>query len=177
MLESVLNSMAEGLVAVDESGKFMIWNQAARKIVGYGPADLSTEEWSAHYGQYMPDGTTPLPAEQNPLARAMRGEACTEEIFLRNPMVPGGVWIEASASPLRDAGGLARGGVVAFRDITQRRATSAKSANSTTNWKSGSRSEPSSCKRPTRNWRRFPIPCRTTCARRCGRWTAFRRRC
>ncbi len=122
MLESVLNSMAEGLVAVDESGKFMIWNQAARKIVGYGPADLSTEEWSAHYGQYMPDGTTPLPAEQNPLARAMRGEACTEEIFLRNPMVPGGVWIEASASPLRDAGGLARGGVVAFRDITQRRA-------------------------------------------------------
>jgi PAS domain S-box-containing protein len=122
MLQSVLDSMAEGLVAADESGKFLIWNRAARSIVGYGPADLSTEEWSAHYGQYLPDGTTPLPAEQNPLARAMRGEACTAEIFLRNPKVAGGVWIEASASPLRDADGVVRGGVVAFRDITQRRA-------------------------------------------------------
>jgi PAS domain S-box-containing protein len=122
MLESVLDSMAEGLVAADEHGKFLIWNRAAQSIVGYGPADLRTPEWSAHYGQYLPDGITPLPAEENPLARAIRGEACTTEIFLRNPKVAGGVWIEASASPLRDTDGVVRGGVVAFRDITQRRA-------------------------------------------------------
>jgi PAS domain S-box-containing protein len=122
MLESVLDSMAEGLVAADTNGKFLIWNRAARKIVGYGPADLLIPEWSAHYGQYLPDGITPLPAEQNPLARAIRGEACRMEIFLQNPKVAGGVWIEASASPLRDTDGVVRGGVVAFRDTTQRRA-------------------------------------------------------
>jgi PAS domain S-box-containing protein len=121
MLESVLDSMAEGLVAADEHGKFLIWNPAAQRIVGYGPTDLGIQEWSAHYGQYLPDGITPLPAEQNPLARAIRGEACTTEIFLRNRAVAGGIWIEANATPLKDTDGMVRGGVVAFRDITQRR--------------------------------------------------------
>jgi PAS domain S-box-containing protein len=122
MLQSVLDSMAEGLVAADAQGKFLIWNRAAERIVGYGPADLGIQDWSAHYGQYLADGITPLPPEQNPLARAIRGEACTGEIFLRNPQVEDGVWVEASASPLKDTDGVVRGGVVAFRDITQRRA-------------------------------------------------------
>jgi PAS domain S-box-containing protein len=122
MLESVLDSMAEGLVAADEHGKFLIWNPAAQRIVGYGPADLGIQEWSAHYGQFLPDGVTPLPAEKNPLARAIRGETCTAEIFLRNPQVAGGIWIEANATPLKGTDGMVRGGVVAFRDITRRRA-------------------------------------------------------
>jgi PAS domain S-box-containing protein len=122
MLQSVLDGMAEGLVAADTQGKFLIWNRAAERIVGYGPADLEIQEWTAHYGQYMHDGITPLPPEQNPLARAIRGEACTAQIFLRNPKIAEGVWIEASANPLRGADGAMQGGVVAFRDITQRRA-------------------------------------------------------
>ena len=122
MLQSVLDSMAEGLVAADEQGKFLIWNRAAEKIVGYGPADLPTQEWSAHYGNYLPDGVTAFPTEQLPLVRAIRGEASTAEIFLRNPKVAQGAWIEASGGPLRDKDGAVHGGVVAFRDITQRKA-------------------------------------------------------
>ena len=114
--------MAEGLVAADEQGKFLIWNRAAEKIVGYGPADLPTQEWSAHYGNYLPDGVTAFPTEQLPLVRAIRGEASTAEIFLRNPKVAQGAWIEASGGPLRDKDGAVHGGVVAFRDITQRKA-------------------------------------------------------
>jgi len=122
MLQSVLDSMAEGLVAADEQGKILIWNRAAERIVGYGPADLPTEEWSEHYGNYLPDGVTPMPTEQLPLVRAIRGEASSTEIFLRNPRVAEGSWIEASGSPLKDKGGVVRGGVVAFRDITRSRA-------------------------------------------------------
>jgi PAS domain S-box-containing protein len=122
MLQSVLDSMAEGLVAADEQGNFLIWNRAAERIVGYGPADLPPQEWSEHYGNYLPDGVTLLTTEQLPLVRAMRGEASTTEIFLRNPKVADGTWIEASGSPLRDKDGAVRGGVVAFRDITQRKA-------------------------------------------------------
>jgi len=122
MLQSVLDSMAEGLVAADEQGKFLIWNRAAERIVGYGPADLPAEEWSEHYGNYLPDGVTPMPTEQLPLVRAIRGEASSTEIFLRNPKVAEGTWIEASGSPLKDKGGVVRGGVVAFRDITKRKA-------------------------------------------------------
>jgi PAS domain S-box-containing protein len=122
MLQSVLDSMSEGLVVADEQGKFLIWNRAAERIVGYGPAELPPEEWSEHYGNYLPDGVTPLPTEQLPLVRAIHGETSTIEIFLRNPKIAEGAWIEASGSPLKDKAGVIRGGVVAFRDITQSRA-------------------------------------------------------
>ncbi len=55
MLQSVLDSMGEGLVAADEQGKFLIWNRAAEKIVCYGPTNLPAENWSEHYGNYLPD--------------------------------------------------------------------------------------------------------------------------
>jgi PAS domain S-box-containing protein len=122
MLQSVLDSMAEGLVAADEQGKFLIWNRAAERIVGHGPADLPPQEWSEHYGNYLSDRITPMPSEQLPLVRAIRGEVSTSEIFLRNPKVAAGAWIEASGSPLRGKDGTLRGGVVAFRDITKRKA-------------------------------------------------------
>jgi PAS domain S-box-containing protein len=122
MLQSVLDNMAEGLAAADEQGKFLIWNRAAGRIIGYGPADLPAQEWSEHYGTYLPDGVTLFPTQQLPLVRAIHGEASTAEIFVRNPKVTGGVWIEASGSPLKDKDGVVRGGVVAFRDITQSRA-------------------------------------------------------
>ena len=56
------------------------------------------------------------------MALALRGESNTAELFVRNPIVPDGIWIEASAEPMRDETGALRGGVVAFRDITQRKA-------------------------------------------------------
>jgi PAS domain S-box-containing protein len=121
MLQSILDSMSEGLVAADEQGKFIIWNPAAERIVGLGPATVSAEEWSAHYGLYLPDTVTPFPPEQIPMRRALHGEACTEDMYLRNLGLLTGVWIECSASPLIDKGGVLRGGVAAFRDVTQRR--------------------------------------------------------
>jgi light-regulated signal transduction histidine kinase (bacteriophytochrome) len=90
--------------------------------VGYGPADLPTNKWSEHYGNYLPDGVTPCPTEQLPLVRAIHGEVSTSEIFLRNPKLTQGAWIEASGGPLKDKDGVVCGGVVAFRDITQRKA-------------------------------------------------------
>jgi signal transduction histidine kinase len=65
---------------------------------------------------------TPFPSDQNPLTRAIRGETSAAEMFVHNPARGEGVWIEASASPLKNKNGVARGGVVAFRDITHSRA-------------------------------------------------------
>ena len=42
-------------------------------------------------------------------------------MFVRNPELEPGVWIEASGGPLKGRDGEMRGGVVAFRDITQRK--------------------------------------------------------
>jgi PAS domain S-box-containing protein len=122
MLQSVLNSMVEGLVASDEQGKFILWNPAAERIIGLGAANLSPEEWSAHYGAYLPDKITPFPNEQNPLVLAIAGQVSSAVMFIRNPSLEQGVWIESNGAPLRDKDGLVRGGVIAFRDITRRKA-------------------------------------------------------
>jgi PAS domain S-box-containing protein len=121
MLQSVLDSIDEGLVAADENGKFILWNPAATKIVGMGAENVPPGEWNSHYGVYLPDGVTPLPNEQNPLSRAIQGEVSTAEIFVRNPEIEEGVWLEISGGPLKGKDGTTRGGVVAFRDITQRK--------------------------------------------------------
>jgi PAS domain S-box-containing protein len=121
MLRSVLDSMTEGLVVADEQGKFIIWNPAAERIVPLGPANIPPDQWTSHYHIFMPDTVTPFPPEQNPLLRAIRGETCSAEMFLRLPGGYAGTWIEASASPLLGRGGVIRGGVTAFRDITQRK--------------------------------------------------------
>ena len=123
LLQSVLDSLSEGLVATDEQGRFILWNQAAERIVGLGAANMPNNEWTGHYGLFLPDTVTPLPAQQNPLARAMSGEACSTVMFVLNPQLAEGVFVEANANPLKDSQGRVRGGVAAFRDITQWRNT------------------------------------------------------
>jgi PAS domain S-box-containing protein len=122
MLQSVLDSMSEGLVAADEQGKFVLWNPAAERILGMGAANLPSQKWTEHYGLYMADTVTPFPANQIPLVRAIRGEVSTTEMFVRNPELVQGGWIEVSSGPRRDKHGVVCGGVAAFRDITQRKA-------------------------------------------------------
>jgi PAS domain S-box-containing protein len=121
MLRSVLDSIGEGLVAADETGKFLLWNPAASRIVGMGAENVPPGEWNQHYGVFLPDTVTPFPPEQNPLLRAIRGEVCVAEMYLHNQELESGVWIETSASPLKDKDGVGRGGVIAIRDITQRK--------------------------------------------------------
>jgi light-regulated signal transduction histidine kinase (bacteriophytochrome) len=42
-------------------------------------------------------------------------------MFVRNPELTEGAWIEVSAAPMKDKRGTVTGGVAAFRDVTQRR--------------------------------------------------------
>ncbi|HXM64121.1 MAG TPA: PAS domain S-box protein [Terriglobales bacterium] len=121
MLQSVLDSMTEGLAAVDEQGKFVIWNAAAEKILGMGSTDLPNPEWTGHYGLFLPDSVTPFPTEQLPVLRAIRGEVCTTVMFVRNREIAEGAWIEVSSGPRRNKDGMVCGGVAAFRDITKRK--------------------------------------------------------
>ena len=118
MLHSVLDSMPDGLVVADERGTVVISNPGADKLLGLGGANIDIQEWSHHYGLYLPDTVTPFPSDQLPLTRAIYGEARTAVMFVRNPAFAEGIFVEAHASPLKDKHGVVNGGVVAFRDIT-----------------------------------------------------------
>jgi PAS domain S-box-containing protein len=142
MLQSVLDSMSEGLVAVDEQGRFILWNPAAERIVGMGPEDVSAGSWNQHYGVFFADAVTPLPQEQNPLTIAATGQVNSSVIFVRNAKVPDGVYLDIYASPLRDRAGALRGGVTAFRDITARRRAEVEARQSEERFAKAFRSSP-----------------------------------
>jgi PAS domain S-box-containing protein len=142
MLQSVLDSISEGLVAADEHGNFILWNPAAERIVGLGPSDVTSEEWNSHYGVFFPDTVTPLPAEQNPLSLAIAGQANSAVIFVRNAKTPSGAFLEIYASPLRDKSGKVCGGVTAFRDITERKRVAEKARQSEEKFAKAFRSSP-----------------------------------
>jgi PAS domain S-box-containing protein len=122
MLQSVLDSMSEGLVAADGQGKVLICNGTAAKIYGLGTTITLSERWAQHYGLFQDDMVTPFPFDQLPLMRAIRGEESTTEMFVRNRMLPEGAWVEVLAAPRKDKHGVVCGGVAASRDITQSKA-------------------------------------------------------
>ncbi len=121
VLAAVLESLTEGLIVADERGRFTFFNPEAERILGLGAKEVGPAEWSSVYGCYLPDQVTPYPPEELPLAEALEGrEALNKLIFIRNPQQPQGLWISASARPLRDPGGRVRGGLVVIRDVTKR---------------------------------------------------------
>ncbi len=118
ILESVLLSLADGVVVADRDGRFILVNPAAERMLRSHPSDTSPSEWSRNYGLYKPDQTTLFPIDELPLARAVRGEEVRDvEMFVR-PAQSKGIWVSASAMPLRDEASGIEGGVVVFRDIT-----------------------------------------------------------
>lgn len=122
VLDSILKNMADGVVVADETGKFILFNEVAERLLGVGAQNVGVENWSKHYGVFLPDRVTPYPPHQLPLARAMRGEEVTDvETFIRNVNRPEGIYLSVNGRPLRDEDGTLRGGVVVFRDVTERK--------------------------------------------------------
>ena len=121
LMESIFNSISDGVVVADEDGAFTIFNPSAEKIVGLGAVDTTSDHWSDAYGLFFPDRVTPFPSEELPLSLALQGETSDDvEMFVRNPNVPDGVFISVSGRPIRDETGTDKGGVAVFRDVTHR---------------------------------------------------------
>ncbi len=118
-LQQILDSVADGVVVADQEGRFLLFNPAAERILGIGLMDVPQQDWPSVWGCYRPDGVTPFPADELPLACALRGETVTgAEVFIRNASTPAGVWLSVNATPLRGPGGRLEGGVIVFRDVT-----------------------------------------------------------
>ena len=119
-MQTVIDSISDGVVAADATGKLTLFNPSAERILGLGKTGTPPERRAERYGVYYPDGATPVPADDLPLTRAARGEPSDgEEFFVRNPRVPHGVFVSVSGRPLRDGAGTLVGGVVVLRDVTE----------------------------------------------------------
>jgi PAS domain S-box-containing protein len=122
ILQSILNTIQEGVFVTDKDGRWLLCNPAAEAVCGPREAEATPDQWKARIGVYLPDRVTPCPTEDLPQVRALRGEEVHEaERFMRNPHVPEGIFLSVNASPLRDENGALRGAVSVFRNITQRK--------------------------------------------------------
>lgn len=121
LLSRILDSMEDGVIALDPQGNVTTFNPRAEKLLGVGPGELDPATWIKRCGVFLSDQKTPLSAEHDPLAHALLGKSLKDtEIYVKNPLVPG-VELTAAATPLRDAQSSPIGGIAVFRDVTERR--------------------------------------------------------
>jgi PAS domain S-box-containing protein len=120
LLQAILDNMAEGVVVVDGQGEFLVFNPAARAILGVHTADGNASSCAENFGLHKPDMLTRYEPDELPIAQALRGQAVDgAECFVRNSSCPGGRWLSVNARPLRNREGAVMGGVAVFRDTTE----------------------------------------------------------
>ena len=122
LMETVFESMEEGVIAVDENAEPLLFNGGAARIGGVRDPEPDVDQWAPMHGIYRLDKETLLPVEENPLVLAMRGQPTDGvEVFVRNEVQGDGAFVSVNGRPLKDYAGKRGGGVVVFQDITRRK--------------------------------------------------------
>lgn len=117
VLDTVLNSMQEALIAVNRLGQFLIVNSAAARLFPIEGSGVLPEVWPRHFGLYHQAGRHLYAAADTPFARAMRGESGEVLVLVRNPLVPAGRLLRCHYGPMRDEQEFT-GGLLVFTDVT-----------------------------------------------------------
>ena len=117
ILQSVLDSMGDGVAVADEAGRLVLANPAAGRIVGMA---LPDDDWPGARQFFLPDRRTRYACDELPLLRVLRGDAAgaSAEIYMTAPGLDEGRWLHMTARPLA---GPQAGAVAVISDITERK--------------------------------------------------------
>ena len=122
ILRSVLETISDAVMVVDERGRIQLFNPAVERMFGPVRVGAAPEQWPQRGTAFLADGKTPCPPDRLALAQALRGKSVSDaEELIRRPGHSPGPWISASAGPLRDETGAIRGAVVVWRDTSERK--------------------------------------------------------
>lgn len=92
ILQSVLDSIGDGVVVANVQGEFLIFNPAAERLLGLGSVNITPDQWSETYGIFLPDTN-------------VTGEAGAKRIVLVGDLGKkfglAGLVIESARDPLR----------------------------------------------------------------------------
>ena len=132
ILQSVLDSMGDGVAVADQQGRLVLVNPAAERCAGI-QRTADGMAWPPEWQFYRPDRHTQFPEHELPLARALRregeredggGQEFSAEIFAAGAAMPGeGRWLHMTARPLA---GAQAGAVAVISDITERKRAEAE---------------------------------------------------
>ena len=116
-LDSILGSMVDGLWVYDAFGKVVDVNQAALTMFGLGSRTEAIEQGSfTSFQLRYPDGR-PIPADDYPYARALRGMIVPDYLTIGKNLITGkDLDLSIAAAPIESNGIV--GAVLVIRDIT-----------------------------------------------------------
>ncbi|MFP3578790.1 PAS domain-containing sensor histidine kinase [Arthrobacter sp. SIMBA_036] len=117
LLNTVMEALPLGVVAVDSDGQDILMNRRQRQTHALAAPPGNPNPAEAELLIFDRDRTSPLAADRRPVRRAVLGERFTDQL----------IWIgtakdqrafTASARPMTDDGGKFAGSVVVFSDVT-----------------------------------------------------------
>lgn len=120
-LATVINTIEEAIVICNEQGQLVRFNEAARRLHGLPEKPIPPDQWAEHYDLYRIDAVTPLPMEEIPLFRALKGERVQNAEIVVAPQNSDPGSLVCNGQALRDGTGRITGAVVAMHDITERK--------------------------------------------------------
>jgi len=118
-LETIVGSVADGLVIYNAAGDVVRINSVARKLLGFSEEDLRLPIWQRlrKVGAETAEGK-PFAEGTSPSERALRGETVQGLLMVLHPGPGKSIWVSSSAAPLRWTGGRLAGVVATFTDVT-----------------------------------------------------------
>ena len=125
-LQTLLDNLADGVVACDRDGKLTLFNETTRKIHGLPVEDIPPEAWAEHYNLYQPDGQTLLSKEEIPLYRGLQGESARGIKLKIIPKQGQPRTILANCDPITNDNGEKIGAIATMTDISKKEATEAE---------------------------------------------------
>lgn len=121
-LAAALESIADGVVIYGRNLRILRMNRAAEELLGYGPDEraMPPEERIRLIGLEDGEGR-PVPADEFPPYRAVRGEMVRGAVFVLAGRPHGGrkTWVSMSAAPIRNAAGEIAGAISISTDMTE----------------------------------------------------------
>lgn len=125
LLATVVGDLPIGLLSCDVRGQLTHYNRTAAELCGIPPQEgvaAPRNPYPVTSEVFLPDGKTPVPREDRPLARALRGEPCKDvEYVVVRPDGKARV-VLTSSQRLVGPEGQPLGALAIEQDITERRA-------------------------------------------------------
>jgi len=123
LLHTILSTIPQGVIALNEENKFLLINESAKIMVGYlkstinGLGDLYEKFETFHV-----DGKTLIEQEEMPAVRSMRGEVVQGmQAYIKNRKTGEGKYYSFDAKPLLDENKGIKGVILVASDISEQK--------------------------------------------------------
>lgn len=118
LLDAVLEAVDVGVLAIDVEGHDILMNRRQQAIHRLGLPTGTDDAPEAQLLLFGPDGTSSLPPQARPAARAVRGESFSNELIRIGP-APDQRVLSVSTRIMTDEHRIREGTVLSFTDVTE----------------------------------------------------------